>query len=115
MSLTNMLKRNPNQSERPFTVFSSIEPHNPQRCYILYADASKANRLMDLIDKSDYLEALAYYKRATFMVDTQFFLNCVVVEVQYKNCEKLKELLNVEAVSAALMMDICEELKEDEQ
>ena len=110
-----MLKRNPNLSDRPFTIFSSIEPHNPQRCYILYADASKANRLMDLIDKTDYLEALAYYKRATFMVDTQFFLKCVIVEVQYKNCEKLKELLGIEAVAAALMMDVCEELKEDGQ
>ena len=108
-----MLKRNPNLSERPFTIFSSIESCEPQRCFILYPDASKANRLMDLIDKTEHLEALSYNKRAMFSVDTQFFLQCVIVEVLYKNCEHLKELLRVESVAAALMIDICEELKED--
>ena len=113
MSLTNMLMRNPHMSERKFTIFSSVGVHDPRRCYIVYPDASKANRLMELIDETEHLEALSYEKRVAFMVDTQFFISCVVVEVQYKNCENLKDLLRVEAVAAALMMDICEELKED--
>jgi len=86
-------------STRPFSIFSSVDDET--HCFVVIKDGSDGFLVMDELNQSAYIEALACNRKATFVLDVQSFADCAVIEVAYKEDCKLRDLMAVEAVASA--------------
>lgn len=85
----------------PFVVISSIEEGH---CLIVYASQKHSALLTDLLNRSEWIDAIGYEHRESFIIGMKSIPNCTIFDVTARQDIEIDGRYSIESIANVEML-----------